>query len=39
MKRSDVGLFNAGVLLTGFTTVAFADDATDEAIKKDRKRI
>jgi uncharacterized protein (TIGR03067 family) len=39
MRRSSVGLFIVGVLLTAITTVAYPDDTKDEAIKKDRKLI
>lgn len=39
MRISFVGLLFAGVLLTAVATVATADDAKDEAIKKDRNRI
>ena len=39
MRRSSVGLFVVGVFLTAITTIAYADDAKDEAIKKDQKLI
>jgi len=39
MTRSLLGLLSAGALLTAVATMATADDARDEAIKKDRKRI
>jgi len=39
MRRSSVGLFVLGVFLTAITTIAYADDAKDEAIKKDHKLI
>ena len=37
MRRSSVGLFVVGAFLTAITTIAYADDAKDEAIKKDHK--
>ena len=32
MRRSSVGLFVVGVFLTAITTIAYADDAKDEAL-------
>ena len=39
MRSSSVGLFVVGVFLSAIATIAYADDAMDEAIKKDRKLI
>ena len=39
MGRSLLGLFVLGVSLSVIAAIAFADDAKDEAIKKDRKQI
>lgn len=39
MRRCSVEVLLVGVLLTVIATIAPADDATDEAVKKDRKQI
>lgn len=39
MRRSLVGLYVVGVLVTAIATIAADDDAKDAAIKKDRKLI
>jgi len=39
MARSFIGLLVVGVVFTTISTIAFADDLEDEAIKKDRKHI
>lgn len=39
MGRSFIGLLFVGAMLTAITTIAYADDAKDEAINKDRKLI
>ena len=39
MKTSHFGFLFAGALLTAIGAIAAADDAKDEAIKKDRKQI
>jgi uncharacterized protein (TIGR03067 family) len=39
VKRSFFGFLFIGALLTAIATIAAADDAKDEAIKKDRKQI
>ena len=39
MRRSFFGLLVVGALLTAIAAIASADDAKDEAIKKDRKLI
>ncbi len=39
MKRSIFGFLVVGVFLSAVATIAAADDAKDEAIKKDRKQI
>lgn len=39
MRRSFLGMFFVGALLTATATIAAADDTKDEAIKKDRKLI
>ncbi len=39
MRRSRFGLLAIGVLFTALATIASADDAKDEATKKDRKHI
>ena len=39
MRRSLFGLLVVGALLTAMAAIASADDAADEAIKKDRKQI
>lgn len=39
MKRTYFGILAVGALLTAISAIASADDATEEAIKKDRKQI
>ncbi len=39
MKISVSNLLVAGLMLTALTAIAAADDAKDEAIRKDRKQI
>lgn len=39
MRSSSVGLFVVGVFLTAITTIAYANDAKDKAIKIDHKLI
>jgi uncharacterized protein (TIGR03067 family) len=39
MKASFIGFSVVGIMLTAIATIATADDAKDQAIKKDRKQI
>lgn len=39
MRHSSIGLFNLGLIIIAICATASADDAKDEAIKKDRKKI